>query len=268
MSTRARKINTSYGYQDEKQVSPRDVAAMTLNAVDHLGTQRFALPPFSSHFERWLVDLQSLLEEFKNRIPQAADETFSRQIDQRMNEIRTSLSEQTYKETKKSSQAAELHKKFSECDLKLSQLDREYKNDTHELRRQHAKSDQKLQSEIDALDRKRLQILRKKTNFLQRILQKPQITVQGTDAALETSKDRLRKSDASFSETLQRRRSDYLMKRQRLANEVSSLRQQIQDSSENMGDDALESRRASCREIRLIIEEAMRRTENTTQASH
>jgi hypothetical protein len=184
-----------------------------------------------------------------------------------MNEIRASLSEQTDKETKKSSQAAELHRKLSKCDLELSQLDREYKNDTNELRRQHAKSDQKMQSEIDALNRKRLQILRKKTNFLQRLLQKSQITVQGTDAAMETSKDRLRKSDVNFTEALQRRRNDYLMKRQRLADEVSSLRQQIQDSSGNKGDDALESRRASCQEIRLIIEEAMRRMENATLAS-
>jgi hypothetical protein len=84
---------------------------------------------------------------------------------------------------------------------------------------------------------------------------------------METSKDRLRKSDANFGEALQRRRNDYLMKRQRLADEASSLREQIQDSSGNEGDDALESRRASCQEIRLIIEEAMRIMENATQAS-
>jgi chromosome segregation ATPase len=255
---------------DQQQVDPADIAANTLNAVDHLGNQRFALPPFSEHFERWLKDLQSLLEEFESRVPQAATETLRKDVKEKFEAIKENLSRRAELETKKSDEFAAFQQQLAKAEVALSQLESEYRNQTQEARRHHAKSEQELQLEIDTLHRQRLENLRKKTSIFQRILRKPQTTIQETDAALEIKRGKLRESEQNLAKTLKKQKNDYTSKRQKLLEEINLLKQQIQ-TSKVIGDDALESRKQACEQIHLTIGEAMRRiqagTPTTTNAS-
>ena len=256
--------------RDQQQVDPADIAAIILNAIDHLGNQRFALPPFSEHFERWLKDLQSLLEEFESRVPQAAGETLRNDVKGKFEAIQESLSRRAELETKKSDEFAAFHQQLAKAEVALSQLESEYRNQTHDVRRHHAKSEQELQLEIDTLHRQRLENLRKKTNIFQRILRKPQITIQGTDAALEMKRGKLRESEQNLAKTLKKQKDDYTSNREKLLEEINLLKQQIQ-TSKGIEDDALEIRKQACEQIHLAIEEAMRRvqagTATTTNAS-
>jgi len=253
---------------ERQQADSADVAANILNAIHHLGNQRFALPPFSEHFDRWLKDLQSLLEEFESRVPQSGDETLRNDVKGKFEAIQDNLLRRAELETERSKQLAALQQQLAKADMALSQVESEYRNHIHEARRHHAKSEQELQLEIDILHRRRLQNLRKKTSIFQRILRKPQVTIQETDAALEMKRGKLRESEQNLAKALKKQKEDYTSKRRKLLEETNLLKNQIQ-TSKVIGDDALESRRQVCEQIHLALEEAMRRTQSgtTTNAS-
>ena len=262
----SREARTESTRLEQEQVNVADAAINILNSIDHLGNQRFALPPFSEHFKRWLKDLQSLLDEFENRAPQAASEPFKREITRKFEAIEENLSRRAEVESKRSAEFAALQQQLAKVDFAVSQLESEYRNQTHELRRHHTKSDQKLQLEIDTLDQQRLQNLRKKTRIFQRILRRSQ-TVQGTDAALEMKRGKLRESEQNLARTLQKQRDDYAGNRDKLLHEINLLKQRIQ-TSKDTGDDALEARKQACEQIHLAIEEAMQRIQAETSSTN
>jgi len=251
---------------DRQDVEPINIAANILNAIDHLGNQRFALPPFSEHFDRWLKDLKSLLEEFESRIPQAAAEASRNDVKEKFEAIKENLSKRAKLENRTSAEGTAFQQQLAKVEIALSQLESEYSNQIQELRRHHAKSERQLQLEIDTLLRQRLEKLRK-TSIFQKILRRPQITIKQTDATLEMKRDKLRESEQDLAETLKKQKEDYTNKRRELLKEINLLKQQIQDHRV-IGDDALETRKQACEEIHLAIEEAMRRIQADTPAKN
>ena len=260
-SRRVRESENSESYVDVKEVNTAEVISVVLNAIDHLGNQRFVLPPFAEHFERWLKDLQSLLNEFETQIPQAVDENIHTEIMGSMNSIRNVLAKCTEVENTKSSEATKLQQQLARCETELSQLEHTYKNQTQELRRQYEKANQKLRAEIDQLDRRRMQILRKHANIFQRIFRKPDTAIQGTNTALESRRTELSDSGQSLTKDLQRRREEHATDRQRLLTEIESLRQKIHGLSESSIDDALEARREVCQRIHMTITAAIQKAQ-------
>ena len=160
-SRRVREPENAKSYLDVREVNPSEVASGILNAIAHLGNQRFVLPPFAEHFDRWLKDLESLLNEFETQIPQAVDENLHKEILENMNTIRNVLAKRTEVENTQSNESTKLQQQLAHCDAELSQLEHAYKTQTQEFHRQCEKSNQKLRAEIDQLDRRRMQILRK-----------------------------------------------------------------------------------------------------------
>jgi hypothetical protein len=210
-----------------------------------------------------LKDLQSLLDEFESRVPHAGSETLRNDIKGKFEAIRENLLRRAQLETKRSEEFADLQQQLAKAEIALSQVESEYRNQTREARRHYAKSEQELQLEIDILHRQRLENLRKKKSIFQRILRKPQVTIEETDAELETKRGKLRESEQNLAETLKKQKDDYMSKRRKLLEEIKLLKSQIQ-TSKVIGDDALESRRQACEQIHLAIEEAMRRTQAGT----
>jgi len=249
-------------YFEVKEVNPSEVTSSVLNAVDHLGNQRFVLPPFAEHFDRWLKDLQVILSEFETEIPQVVDENLHKEIAENMNNIRSALMKRTEAESIQSNESTKLHQQVAHCDIELSQLEHTYKNRIQDIRKQYENSDQKLRAEIDQLDRRRMQILRKNANIFRRIFRKSDTAIQGTSVALDSRRSKLRDSEQSLQNDLRRRRDEYTASRQKLLIEIEGLKQKIRELSESAGDDALEARRGACQRIYLAINGAQRNPTN------
>jgi chromosome segregation ATPase len=263
-SKRVRESETVKSYVDEKEVNPFEVASGILNAIDHLGNQRFALPPFAEHFERWLKDLQSLLNEFETQIPQAVDTNLHNEFIENMNNIRTVLTKRTELENTQSIEATKLQQQLARCEAELSQLQHAYKTYTHEIRRQHEKSDQKLRAEIDRLDRKRMRILRENASIFRRIFHKSDTAIRGANTVLDSKKTDLKDSELSLQKALQKHRDEYAVNQRRLLTEIEILRQKVRVSSDNDRDNTLESRRETCQHIYAAISSAMQRIQPDT----
>ena len=258
-SRRIREPNNVKSYLTTEATDPSQVTSNALNAIDHLGNQRFMLPPFSDHYERWLKDLRSLLDEFEKQVPQIVDANLRKEITESMDEAQRILAERIKSENFQSSEATKLQQQLARYDTELSQLEHAHRIQTQELRRKYEKNSQKIRDEIDQLDRRRIQILRRNTNIFRRFFRKQDNSITETGSALDSRKVQLKDGERNFQNDLQKRQEEYAANRQRLITEIEGLRRKIR-GAETAGDDALEVRQEACKRIHAAITDATQRT--------
>jgi len=233
--------------------------ANTLNAIDHLGDQRFPLPPFEEHFKRWLVDVESLLTEFETNIPDAADQEYRAQVARTLVSVQKALEDRIAAERAASAQAAEIDKQIATNQMQLSKLDNDYRKKTREVKEHYSKFLEKLNDEIRSLDKQRLQILRKRPSLLQRIMQRPDVGLQTKTAALKYKRGKLGEGERGLRDELNNLRLEHERKRVRLVREHEELRARLAELIRNNLDDALEVRRSACQDLRRAITDAVNR---------
>ncbi len=68
-------------YYEHEEIDPQIIISNILNGIDHLGNQRFGLPPFTEHFQRWKKDVNRLITEFQTQFSTASDQQFRTAID-------------------------------------------------------------------------------------------------------------------------------------------------------------------------------------------
>ncbi len=259
-SRKVRETNVAKSYLTTETADPSQVISNALNAVDHLGNQRFMLPPFSDHYERWLKDLHSLLEEFETQLPQVVDANLREEIAESTNEIQHILAERIKVENTQSNESTKLQQQLARYDAELSQLEHAHRIQTQDLRKQYEKTSQRIRDEIDQLDKRRIQILRKNTNIFRRLFHKSDDSIAETGVALDSRRAQLKNGEKNLQNDLQKHQEDYAANRQRLITEIDSLRHKIR-GAETVGDDALEVRRQACARIHAAITEASQRTQ-------
>ncbi len=176
----------AFPYQEVIPLDQNEVSSRITNALEHLGSQRFALPPFYEHFQRWMKDVESVLVNFKDSIPEAADKQYEDTVAALMSNIRNELTKRIEGEMALSNHITELQKQLSVHEVEISDLEKEQRNRTHEARRGYEKSIDKIRGEIDALDAQRLKLLRKKPTLLDRILGRSKLKIEGSSHSLQS----------------------------------------------------------------------------------
>ena len=258
-SKRVREPNNVISYPMTEAADPSHVTSNVLNALDHLGNQRFMLPPFSDHYERWLKDLHSLLDEFERQVPQVVDANLRLEVAESMSEVRRTLEERIKLENAQSNESTKLQQQLARSDVELSQLENAHRTQTQDLRKEYERTSRRIRDQINQLDKRRTQILRKNANIFRRFFRKTDNSIAETDVELDSRRTQLKEGEQNLQNNLQRGQEDYAAKRQRLMDEIDSLRQKIR-SAGTAEDDALEVRQEACQRIRAAIMDASQRT--------
>lgn len=250
---------TSTFYQEPEHVDPTALSTNVLNALRHLGDQRFTLPPYTEHFDRWLKDVKGVLAEFELKLADAADQQYHNRAQQALAGIEEALNKQNEEEKSSSTETSNLQQQLTATEIELSRMEHDYSKQTHEIKRQHQKAAQKLREEIDELGKQRLTILRKRTNFLGRIFGRSDSTLEEKTGTLQAKKKELGASENSLGKELAKYRTDYDSKRKRLSEEQKMLRGKLVERRGKTLDDALEIRRQACQELQQAVNEALER---------
>jgi len=261
---RPRDQNPLFAYRDTDKQEPTVIVRNLLNAIDHLGNQRFVLPPFSEHFQRWTNDLESLIDEFQTRIPEANDAQFQDHAQTIIAELRDTFSNRSRTEQTTSSTQNSLHQQSSQLETDLSKFDRAQRSKMNELRYKHEISNRKLNEEIEMLDRKRIRIINRKQTMIEKIMQRPKRNLEIISTELETKKIKLEKDHQTYEQLVQDSRNQYTKERQKLESEIILLRKEI-DSNTETEDDALEIRKEACLRIHDAIDLAMKALQTEKQ---
>jgi chromosome segregation ATPase len=253
---RETKESTAF-YEQVTPVTPDEIRFSTLNSLEHLGKQRFALPPYSEHFNRWMKDVRAVLVEFESRLPEVVNKQYNERVENTLNSLQISLNELTGAENKVSEESAETQRKLSTCESELSRLEHDYKTATSQLRRHHEQSFEKLRREIDTLDKQRLRIIHTKPTLLQRLLRKPDTKLSEKTSTLQSKKNALGDQKESLKQDLEKYRNDYEQRRKQTVQKLEELRARMVEARRETFDDALELRSRTCSKLSEVVRAAM-----------
>ncbi len=252
-------LENSVFYQERTPVDPSAVSARVLNALRHLGTQRFALPPFSEHFDRWIKDVRTVLAELETELPEAADQPYREDSKRILSETQQGLRKLIDAEKENSDELSKFHRDLTSCELELSNLEHEYKTRTHEARKDHERSLEKIQGEIESLDKQRLKLLRKRPSVLDRILHRPRTKLEGSMRALETRRTDVGSKQRTLEEKLDTLRAEYDIRKKKVTERQESLNAKLAEYKTHTSNDALELRNQTCQELGRTVSEAIGR---------
>jgi vacuolar-type H+-ATPase subunit I/STV1 len=254
-------------YTEETPIDPSQVSMKVLNALEHLGAQRFALPPFSEHFERWIKDLEALLGEFETELSNMVDEVYRQTVQNVLSSLRDDLRKQVELEKDSSGQASRLLQELKECELELSNHEREYGTRTNDARKRNERALGKLTGEINELSKRRLKLLQKRSSFIERILHRPEAKIEENTNVLQSKRDEFDRKGTLLQAELTELRSNFEAKRKQLRERQEILKAKLTEFQRNASNDALEIRNTACQQLRVAIGQAFDRSKSQLTTS-
>jgi len=218
------------------------------------------MPPFSEHFRRWIVDIESVIGDFKSSLPETVSGNFDKTVAQLMSNIRNELETRIKTEEDQSSNVTETLKKLADNERAIAELDSQQRIKVHEAKRATEKSVKKLRGEIDALDAERLRLLRQKPTFLERLFGSSKTKVESSSQSIHSKRNDLTSKEESLKERIDALRSDYAEKRKPLTVSQAELRQKLAELRSTTMDDALELRKGACEQLHELISTTLANT--------
>ncbi len=143
-------------------LTPQQAAEETINRLRKLGTQTFAVYPFSEYFQAWLRNVGEVLSEFESNRMISPDDQFFREKQQILSEVEARLDERREIENSRT----KLEQDLSENRQNLDHLEKEFSDKTTEVEIREKEETSRLSGVIsDAKDELR-DVDRMKTGFL------------------------------------------------------------------------------------------------------
>ncbi len=248
-------------YYEHEEIDPQIIISNILNGIDHLGNQRFGLPPFTEHFQRWKKDVNGLITEFQTQFPTATDQQVRTAIDDTLTLLDQAFAQRENLESSETNELTALQQQLAKCELRISKLEHEHNKQTSDLRKKFEQKSGQLQNEINSLDRQRLGIIQKRVSFLQRILRRPEAQLEESNNLIQSKREKLREIETTLEQNLTKQREHDLANQKELLEEREILRNKIATFKENRIDDALEIRTNACKQLHQAIADAVERSE-------
>ena len=154
---------------EEKLIATeREVSENTLKRIHTLGIQKFGSSPFSEHFDRWLVNVTVVLEEFKVHPNMEVDDQFATECSQTISGIKHKLEDIRRRETVLDQELNNL----SDWRSRLKQINKEYATLTGTIKAQRNRQIRRLYTDINRLKKEQDKIIRMKTGFFRGVSRK------------------------------------------------------------------------------------------------
>jgi hypothetical protein len=239
---RGKKHRSSGKYLLEEEHAPtlEEVAEKTLNRMNSLGKQTFAVSPFSAYFNDWLVNLKDVLRAFESNPSVSADEQFMKERAQILADVERVLEEKRRKEACFEKTA----KSLFESKILLERIEREYATRTREIEMRKNSEITRLQGNIDEC-RKELGDLAKVKAGLFRAMSKK--TKRQKEAELT---QRLNTAQSEFESAMQNSaaaqeilRNDYEKRKQVVTEQIGKLQKETEAPEV---DGSSEARQVAC----------------------
>jgi len=240
-------------YEEPVPVNPQEVSSRVINALGHLGSQRFGMPPFAEHFQRWILDVESVLNDFRTSLPEATSDDFAKSSSQPLSNLRSELDARIAAEKTLSARITESQRQLSANEREIADLEAKQRTKMHEARRASEKSIEKLRDEIGALDDERLKLLRHKPTILERVFGSVKGRIEGNSRTLQSRRTDLEGREEDLTRRLNSLRSSYEEKRKPLALRQEELSGELEKLRATTLDDALEIRMAACEKLRETV---------------
>jgi hypothetical protein len=163
-----KKVYNQPVFEVKQAVSEREIAEVTLKRLHTLGIQKFGSSPFSEHFDRWLMNVTAVLEEFESHPNIKADEEYLKERSEALGAIKQVLESLSRKEATLDQET----KNLSNQRLHLKQINAEYATQAGIIRGQRNREIKRLNATINRLKKEQDEVIRMKTGFFHGISKK------------------------------------------------------------------------------------------------
>lgn len=212
-------------YHEESSLpSAQGVVEKTLGSLSKLGSQTFALSPFSQYFDDWLVNLREVLSEFESNPAISVDDEFVKARLQIFTDAERELATTRLKESALESTA----KALSEKNHRLVELDAEYASKTRINGLKRNNGVERLTRNVHNLEEELARIGQLKTSLFG--LTKKGKAKKESEATqkLQSAKNELELAVQNFTVEQQKLHDEYEKTKQAVIEQVQSLEKEIE----------------------------------------
>lgn len=249
-----KRSGPKYLIDEITEATPQEVAERALNGISKLGTQIFALSPFSQYFDDWLISLRQVVLEFESNPVIKVDEQFQKERMQAFLDIEGALAESRLQESNLTAEAKALAKN----NHLIVEADQEYAEKTRENSNKRNVEVQRLSNKIHQLEddlsiQQEIKIGFFKFNEKKRAQQKlSQLTID-----LSASKSELEVTLASFTAEQEKLHDTYQKRKQELSENSDRLNKELEKLET---DTSIEARQTVCNTLANAVKTLLQRT--------
>ena len=154
--------------EEKHAPTEREITEVTLKRLHTLGIQKFGSSPFNEHFDRWLMNVTAVLEEFESHPNINVDDEFVKERSQTLSTIKVQFETLSRKEATLDQEL----KNQSDWRNRLKQINKECATLTGAIRGQRNREIKRLNSIINGLKKDQDIVIRLKTGFFHGISKK------------------------------------------------------------------------------------------------
>lgn len=250
---RKQRAGAKYLIEESPQATPQEAADKTTNSLTKLGSQIFALSPFSQYFDDWLVNMRQVISEFESNSAIKADEQFVKERMQVFLDVEGSLAEKRLQESNITAEA----KALADNNHLIVEADKEYAEKTRDLSNKRNTDVQRLTHKINELENEVGRQQEIKVSFY-KIKEKKRVaeTLAQTQQNLRNTKNELEVTLQNFAAEQEKLHDSYEKRKQEL-NEASDRLHKELEKLET--DTSTAPRQTACNTLVKAINELIKR---------
>jgi hypothetical protein len=236
----------------------KEVVDRAITGFDTLGSQTFAMSPFSQHFDTWLKSLSSVLDDFETSKVIEVDDKFREERTELFSAVEAALKAEQAKEASREAAIMGLH---GSKDL-LFHAEQEHEK---KLREYAARREAKLKGMTNSINALRAEvdaIQESKAGFLERFTKSKAKIEEDSRWRLSAAEKVLDSTKSSFAEELTSLQKDYDREKGMILEKVASERKEVDRLvAEAEIDGSVEVRHVACDELAEAVKALVKRAD-------
>lgn len=253
------RSSRSHSLEEIHVLTQEEVVDRTLNSLRILGNQKFALPPFYEHFNRWLIDLENVLSEFEKSPTINIDDQFIKESSLILSNIRAQLEKAQRKEVS----LEEVTRNLSDNRILLERIEKEYTIKTKEIEERKDREINKLSRNVESLKEELDRINQMKAGIFRAVSKKDKMQKE-TEAIqrLNLAQSDFKFARQNFFNAQEQLRDEYERKKQLITKQI----QDSQKEAENQGFDlSIKDRQATCESLTNVVNALLKRKKENAE---
>jgi len=253
---RAKKPKTGAKYLKKEEATEstlQDITEKTLASIERLGSQTFALAPYSQYYDDWLVSLRQVVSEFEVSPTLKVDEAFTKEREAAFLEVQSALAEMRVQE----SDISDAEKALHDVNHELGDADADYAEKTRELGNKRNADVTRLTTRISTLEDVLSQQEGLKFGFFQFGAKKEAAKkLEETKKDLTAAKNEMEVTLQNFTLEQDKLHDSYVAKKEALSTKSDALRKEIEKLEV---DTSIEMRKQVCSRLSNAVNELVKR---------
>lgn len=264
-----RRPSSGYGLEEEHVLTPRETVDRILNSLTRLGSQRFAVAPFYEHFDRWLLNLRTVLSELESNPAITVDDQFARECSQVLSDIELTLKERRVDEASREEAIRRSNQALLDARSVLAQTEREYVTKAKKLAGRKERVVKPVATKVGRLGKELNRIAKMRAGFLRGISKKTKAQKEAeASQRLDSTKSELTEIEQSFATEQEELRDEYKRRKQEILEQIAKHQKEIAEfEARSQTDDAVDARRAACGALINAVNGLFQRMQPTSEAT-